>query len=57
MTIVHRRDELRASKIMVARAFKNPKIKFAWNSVVSEIHGDKTLDIDHREGHHHRCGT
>jgi thioredoxin reductase (NADPH) len=34
---------LRASKIMAARAFKNPKIKFAWNSVVTEIHGDKTL--------------
>src|SRR5688500_19565038 len=28
---------------MAARAFKNPKIKFAWNSVVTEIHGDKTL--------------
>jgi thioredoxin reductase (NADPH) len=43
VTIVHRRDELRASKIMAARAFKNPKINFAWNSEVSEIHGDKTL--------------
>ena len=43
VTIVHRRDELRASKIMAARAFKNPKIRFAWNSVVTEIHGDKTL--------------
>ena len=43
VTIVHRRDELRASKIMAARAFKNPKISFAWNSVVTEIHGDKTL--------------
>jgi thioredoxin reductase (NADPH) len=43
VTIVHRRDELRASKIMAARAFKNPKIKFAWNSVVTGIHGDKTL--------------
>jgi thioredoxin reductase (NADPH) len=43
VTIVHRRDELRASKIMAARAFKNPKIKFAWNSVVTQIHGDKTL--------------
>ena len=43
VTIVHRRDELRASKIMAARAVNNPKIKFAWNSVVSEIHGDKTL--------------
>jgi thioredoxin reductase (NADPH) len=43
VTLVHRRDELRASKIMADRAFKNPKITFAWNSVVSEIHGDKTL--------------
>jgi thioredoxin reductase (NADPH) len=44
VTIVHRRDELRASKIMATRAFKNPKIKFAWNSVVTEIHGGKTLE-------------
>jgi thioredoxin reductase (NADPH) len=43
VTIVHRRDELRASKIMAARAFKNPKIGFAWNSVVTKILGDKTL--------------
>jgi thioredoxin reductase (NADPH) len=43
VTIVHRRDELRASKIMASRAFNNPKIKFAWNSVVTEIHGDRTL--------------
>src|SRR6187397_579031 len=43
VTIVHRRDELRASKIMAARALHNPKINFAWNSVVTEIHGDKTL--------------
>jgi thioredoxin reductase (NADPH) len=44
VTIVHRRDELRASKIMAARAFHNPKIKFAWNSVVTGIHGDKRLE-------------
>jgi len=43
VTIVHRRDELRASKIMAARALKNPKISFAWNSLVTEIHGDKTV--------------
>ena len=43
VTIVHRRDKLRASKIMAARAHKDPKIKFAWNSTVSAIHGDKTL--------------
>jgi len=43
VTIVHRRDELRASKIMAARALHNPKISFAWNSVVTGIHGDNTL--------------
>jgi thioredoxin reductase (NADPH) len=43
VTIVHRRDELRASKIMAARALHNPKISLAWNSVVTKIHGDKTL--------------
>ena len=37
--IVHRRDELRASKIMQQRAIDNPKIKFHWNSTLSEIHG------------------
>lgn len=40
VTIVHRRDELRASKIMAARALANDKIRFAWNSAVSAIHGD-----------------
>jgi thioredoxin reductase (NADPH) len=40
VTIVHRRDELRASKTMQERAFKNPKIRFVWDSVVDEILGD-----------------
>jgi thioredoxin reductase (NADPH) len=40
---VHRRDELRASKIMAERAFANEKIDFAWNSEVAEIHGDDKL--------------
>jgi thioredoxin reductase (NADPH) len=40
VTLVHRRDELRASKIMQERAFADPKIEFAWNSEVAEIQGD-----------------
>ncbi len=40
VTIIHRRDELRASKIMQERAFANSKIEFAWNSVVTDIIGD-----------------
>ncbi|MEM2936726.1 MAG: FAD-dependent oxidoreductase, partial [Candidatus Bathyarchaeia archaeon] len=39
--VVHRRDRLRASKIMQERAFKNPKISFIWNTVVEEIYGEK----------------
>jgi thioredoxin reductase (NADPH) len=48
VTIVHRRDELRASKIMQDRAHKNPKIKFLWNSVVREVVGDggKVVGLD-----------
>jgi thioredoxin reductase (NADPH) len=40
VTVIHRRDELRASKIMRERAFANPKIEFKWNSVVTDIVGD-----------------
>ncbi len=39
VTIVHRRNALRASKVMQDRAFKNPKIKFIWDTVVAEILG------------------
>lgn len=39
VTVVHRRDELRASKIMCDRAFKNPKLTFIWDSVIEEILG------------------
>ena len=43
VTVVHRRKELRASKIMQDRAFKNPKISFVWDSVVEDIDGDQTV--------------
>src|SRR5690349_2339689 len=43
VTIIHRRDALRASKIMAERAHANDKIRFAWNSEVAEIHGDGKL--------------
>jgi len=43
VTLIHRREELRASKIMQERAFADPKIDFAWNSEVTEIHGDDKL--------------
>lgn len=39
VTVVHRRDSLRASKIMQERAFSNPKVKFVWDSVVDEVLG------------------
>jgi thioredoxin reductase (NADPH) len=41
VTVVHRRDQLRASKIMQERAFKNPKIEFIWDSVIEEVLGEK----------------
>ncbi|MEU2116639.1 thioredoxin-disulfide reductase [Streptomyces sp. NPDC016459] len=43
VTIVHRRDTLRASKAMQERAFADPKISFAWDSEVTEIHGEQKL--------------
>ncbi|MFD4896700.1 thioredoxin-disulfide reductase [Streptomyces sp. NPDC058411] len=43
VTIVHRRDSLRASKAMQDRAFADPKIKFAWDSEVATVHGDQKL--------------
>nr|WP_300147372.1 thioredoxin-disulfide reductase [Propionicimonas sp.] len=43
VTIIHRRDELRGSKIMVDRAMADPKIRFAWNSVVADLHGNGSL--------------
>jgi thioredoxin reductase (NADPH) len=43
VSVVHRRDKLRASKIMQDRAFKNEKIAFIWNSTVEEIYGQETV--------------
>ncbi|MGD2043888.1 MAG: thioredoxin-disulfide reductase [Acidimicrobiia bacterium] len=43
VTIVHRRDEFRASRIMAARALDHEKIEVLWNTVVTEIHGDDTV--------------
>ena len=43
--IVHRRDEFRASKIMIDRALAHPKIKVAWNSVIDEILGTKEKGV------------
>ncbi len=43
VTLVHRRDELRGSKIMVDRAKADPKIRFAWNSVITDLTGEQSL--------------
>jgi thioredoxin reductase (NADPH) len=44
VTLIHRRDELRASKIMQDRAKANPKIEFLWNHTVTEINGDTKVE-------------
>ncbi len=43
VTIIHRRDALRATRIYQERALSNPKIKFLWNSVIEEIKGDQVV--------------
>ena len=43
VVIIHRRDELRASKIMAERAMESEKITFAWNTVVTEVLGDDVI--------------
>lgn len=44
VTVIHRRNSLRASKIMQDRAFKNPKISFIWDSEVAEVLGDEEVN-------------
>ena len=44
VTVVHRRDALRASKIMIDRAQKNPKISWVWDSAIDEVTGDGHVD-------------
>jgi thioredoxin reductase (NADPH) len=43
VTVIHRRDQLRATKSLQERAFANPKMQFAWDTVVEEILGDQTV--------------
>ena len=43
VTIIHRRNELRAAKSIQEKAFKNPKMNFMWDTVVDELHGDGIL--------------
>ena len=42
--VIHRRDELRASRIMQERAFANPKIEFIWDTEVVDVHGDNQVE-------------
>ena len=54
VTIIHRRDHLRASKIMAGRAENDPKISFAWNSAVTELHGDEVAGVGDAARHRDR---
>ena len=57
VTIVHRRDQLRASKIMQDRARKNPKIAFTWDSVIDEIFGEQKSGVSGVRLKHVKTGT
>ena len=63
VTVIHRRGELRASRIMQERAFKNPKIGFLWNREVAEVLGDRDGGVrglrlrDTQNGEHEEFAT
>ncbi|MDP9074248.1 MAG: thioredoxin-disulfide reductase [Actinomycetota bacterium] len=44
VTVIHRRKQLRASKIMQDRAFKNPKVRFLWDTIVTDVVGDNKVE-------------
>jgi len=44
VTVIHRREELRAGAILQKRAFENPKVKFIWDTVITEIKGEGTVE-------------
>ncbi|CAM2068257.1 thioredoxin-disulfide reductase [Sulfidibacter corallicola] len=54
--VIHRREELRASKVMQARAMKSPKIEFIWNTVVSDLRGTAETGIQGLELEDTRTG-
>ena len=54
VSLIHRRDALRASKIMQERAFADPKLEIIWNSEIAEINGDDRLEGDHPARHRDR---
>ncbi|HVF58234.1 MAG TPA: thioredoxin-disulfide reductase [Thermoanaerobaculia bacterium] len=56
VTVIHRRDELRASKIMQDRAFANPKISWIWNSLVTDIVGSREGGVVAVKLHNRKTG-
>jgi thioredoxin reductase (NADPH) len=50
VTLIHRRDELRATKILQEKAFANPKIDFIWNSTATKVHGTEGVEELHLLG-------
>ncbi len=57
VTVIHRRDQLRASKIMQQRAFNNPKISFVWDTVVEDVLGQETDRVTGVALRHLKTGT